>query len=327
MSAQATELGELVKDTLRECPSLPSQRIATIINEKHPEFDHERIRRIVRWYRGQNGKESRDTPSHEEFKYEPCELPPAWHYDSSPFIIPEKSALVLADVHFPVQDNQAIDTAITWALKHKENHPLEAIIINGDLVDQYQLSHFLKNPDRPGIAEEIDCVKDFLQVLQDAFGVKVYYKFSNHERRFENYIFTHAEKIANIKGIALEYLFQLEKYKCVPIKDKRIIKFGKLNIIHGDEIQGGSSSPVNPARSLYLKCKVHTLGSHSHVTSEHTEKNANRELITCWSTGCLCDLYPEWNPINKWNHGFAYIHRDDEVFRVVNLRIENGIVY
>ena len=41
-------------------------------------------------------------------------------------------------------------------------------------------------------------------------------------------------------------MLNLADYNCIPIKDKRIIQFGELNIIHGDEIQKGVNSQANP---------------------------------------------------------------------------------
>lgn len=44
--------------------------------------------------------------------------------------------------------------------------------------------------------------------------------------------------------------------------------------------------------------------------------------VFCWSTGCLCDLRPEYARINKWNHGFAAVTvHDDGSFDVSNQRV------
>jgi hypothetical protein len=325
---QTQEIGDVVKEHLRDYPTSPSQRIARIIFEKRPDLGtQEQIRTCIRYYRGSQGIRSRELSTTEEFSNPTYELPVPYAYDSSPFIVQEKSALLLPDLHFPVQDNRAIETAITWGIKHRENHPLECIILTGDVIDAHSLSHFIVDPNHKGIEEEMEDVKDFLHVLKDAFNLPIYYKFANHERRYENYIFVHASKLAKIKALALELMLHLSDYNCIPIKNKRVMQFGELNIIHGDEIQKGVSSPVNPARTLFLKCKAPTIGGHSHVTSEHSGRTINRKLITCWSTGALCDLQPDWNPLNDWNHGFAYVSRDEDIFRVVNLRIENGTVY
>jgi hypothetical protein len=42
----------------------------------------------------------------------------------------------------------------------------------------------------------------------------------------------------------------------------------------------------------------------------------------CWSTGCLCDLTPDYSRVNRWNHGFAVVEVDEAgSFNVDNLRI------
>ena len=331
MSKHPQEVGEIVKQHLKEFPTAPSQRIARWIFEKHPELGtQESIREVIRYYRGSHGAYHRDAVATQEFFEQPFlsyEIPLPCTYDSSPFILKEKSCILLPDLHFPVQDNRALGTTIDWGIKHRENHPLECILLNGDVLDAYSLSRFIKDPNRMGIKEEIDDVRDFLQVLKDAFNLPIYYKFSNHERRFENYVFVHAKELAGLEGLQLENLLHLSEYNCTPIKNKRVIQFGELNIVHGDEFNKGFTTPVNPARTLFLRCKAPTIGSHCHITSEHSGRTINRKLITCWSTGCLCDLTPDWNPINEWNNGFAWMTRDEEYFRVVNLRIENGVVY
>jgi hypothetical protein len=62
---------------------------------------------------------------------------------------------------------------------------------------------------------------------------------------------------------------------------------------------------------------------HFHQTSEHTEPTISGEIITCWSVGCLCNLHPEYMPLNKWNHGFAEIYNEDGFFNVKNRKIIN----
>ncbi len=110
------------------------------------------------------------------------------------------------------------------------------------------------------------------------------------------------------------------------IKDKRIIKAGALNIIHGHEFGGSVFSPVNIARGLFLRGKVSAMQGHNHQTSEHTESNMNGEIVTTFSLGCLSELNPAYLPINKWNHGFSMVDIDGESFDVRNKRIFKGKV-
>ncbi len=83
------------------------------------------------------------------------------------------------------------------------------------------------------------------------------------------------------------------------------------------------SNPVNPARGLYNRAKKIALYFHFHQTSEHNESAINGDIITTWSGGCMCDLHPEYLPLNKWNNGFVEIYNDDEFFNIRNRKIVN----
>ena len=82
---------------------------------------------------------------------------------------------------------------------------------------------------------------------------------------------------------------------------------GKLPIFHGHEFRNITMA-VNAARGLFLKTHSFAAISHCHTTSMHPGTNVNREALTTWSFGCLCDLSPDYNPFgNQWNWGFAII--------------------
>jgi hypothetical protein len=44
-------------------------------------------------------------------------------------------------------------------------------------------------------------------------------------------------------------------------------------------------------------------------------------VISTWSGGCLSDLHPHYNPINKYNHGFGIIRMGANGFEVENIKI------
>jgi hypothetical protein len=51
-------------------------------------------------------------------------------------------------------------------------------------------------------------------------------------------------------------------------------------------------------------------------------------IVACWTVGCLCELHPEYRPMNNWNNGFAIIEQLGEgEFLVDNKRVINGKVY
>lgn len=106
-------------------------------------------------------------------------------------------------------------------------------------------------------------------------------------------------------------LLRFGEFRINEIGSRQIAQYGKLFIVHGHELGRSIWSPVNAARGLYLRGKTTALAGHWHQTSEHNEKSMNMEIDVCWSVGCLCDLHPEYAPINKWNHGCAVAERVD----------------
>jgi hypothetical protein len=63
---------------------------------------------------------------------------------------------------------------------------------------------------------------------------------------------------------------------------------------------------------------------HWHVSQEYIVKGITGKVKGGWAVGCLSDLYPEYNPINQWTHGFAKITKDHNSFEVDNKKIING---
>jgi hypothetical protein len=134
-----------------------------------------------------------------------------------------------------------------------------------------------------------------------------------------------AGELAGIDDFELGNIIKARAEGIEIIADKRIMKAGELNIIHGHEYPG-AFSPVNIARGLFTRGKVSAMQGHNHQTSEHTEADMNGKITTTWSLGCLSELHPLYMPLNKWNHGFAFVEIDGDEFQVQNKRIYKGKV-
>jgi hypothetical protein len=133
-----------------------------------------------------------------------------------------------------------------------------------------------------------------------------------------------AGELEGVDEFNLENIIKARAEGIEVIGDKRIIKAGGLNVIHGHEFPNAGFGPVNIARGLFNKGKASALQGHNHQTSEHTEPDMNGKIITTFSVGCLCELHPAYMPLNKWNHGFAMVDIDGENFEVRNKRIYKG---
>jgi predicted phosphodiesterase len=257
----------------------------------------------------------------EERPKNPWKLPESEETKYEPFVIKAKKIAVLSDIHIPYHSITALSAALDFIQTEKP----DAILLNGDTIDFYGLSRFMKDPRKRSVAHELQATRDFLDVLSQ-FGAKIYFKIGNHEERYEHYLMRVAPELLGVREFELKHLLGLDARGIDLIGEKRIIKANDLNIVHGHEFGQSIFSPVNVARGLFLRGKVSAMQGHNHQTSSHTETDMNGNILTTWSLGCLCELNPAYLPINKWNHGFAIIdlHENLVNYEVRNYRIHKG---
>jgi predicted phosphodiesterase len=311
---------EVVLEYIQKYTTLSKKKIAKELFKDRPDLfiSLENARKRVRWYMGSDGERSRHNSVNVPL------LPPEESRDYSPYVLPvvNNKILVLSDVHAPFHDNNAISLAVNYGNYVGVN----TVVLNGDIMDGYAGSKFLKDPRRVDWKAEIGYTKQFLQWLMSELPeAKIVYKIGNHDDRVEIYMMQNAPLLFQTDLFHVEDLLGLPELGIDCVKDKRIIKAGSLPILHGHEL-GMRSGGVNPSRSLYLYTHKSALIGHFHRTSSHTEPNLDKKVVTCWSTGCLCNLYADYDPYNKWNHGFAIVETDGELFQVENMRIINGKV-
>ena len=320
--------GEIVKEYLSRFPNLESLSLARKIYAENIEVYNsvEHVRSLIRYYRGANGARARDRLDDTKYAdiWNKYELPESDGEDYDPFYITGKhKTLLFSDTHIPYHSVEALTVMINYSA----DRDITNIIINGDFWDFHQLSYFMKDPRKRHIRQELDIGKSFLIKLRELFPTqRIVFKIGNHEERWESYLKTKAPELFDIAEFHIENLFPFLDLGIECVTGKRIIKLGKLNVLHGHELQLRGIN-VNPARTTFLKTYESTIVGHTHRSSEHTEPNLDGDVITCWSVGATCWLHPDYAPINKWNHGFATIQSDDDgYFNVKNRRIINGEV-
>ena len=324
-----TYKSDIVKDYILKFPDATTMSIARIVLNDNPlDFDSfTQARAMVRYYRNESSHKKTLNKTVVQIRTEEekkramsGKLPESDYTKNEPFIIPkgQNNILILSDIHFPYQDNKALELAINYGIENKVN----AVYLNGDTLDFYQVSRFTKDRRLRDMAGEIEMGREFLKMLQQTFNCPIYFKIGNHEKRYEEYLMVKAPELLGIDDFKLEQLLKMREFGVTLVKDKQMSLAGKLPILHGHEWFGGFAPPVNPARGLFLKAKQSCIVGHHHRTSEHTEKTLGGEVTTTWSTGCLCGLEPEYAPYNNYNHGFAHVKVDKTGnYELKNIRI------
>ena len=301
---------------------MPTLKLARIVYKENPLLFStvDTARTVLRSLEGKGSKRIVVRKEIEERPKNPYHLPESDEAIYQPYDLKAKRLLVLSDIHIPYHNIEALTCAFDFAKSEKP----DAILLNGDTLDFFGLSRFMKDPKKRSIASELAIFKDFMQILKKTFNAKIFYKMGNHCERYEHFLWMKAHELVGVEEFEIENILKARAEGIEIIKDKRIMKAGDLNIIHGHEFGGSVFSPVNIARGLFLRGKVSAMQGHNHCSSSHVERDMNGGVVKTWSLGCLCELHPAYLPINKWNHGFAIVDIDGKDFNVRNYTIDKG---
>ncbi len=327
---------DVAREYHRKFPEAATLTLAKKMHRENGALFHsvEHARTTLRNARGNNGKQGRakiksdcfrpnGTPTVAPF----AALPEgrttlewgAYHVDGP------ASVLVISDIHIPYHDAGALRVA----LQEGRDRDVNLILLGGDITDHYSLSRWEKDPRLRNFKDEVETTKKFLAMLHEEFPkARLIWKEGNHEERFTSYMKRCAPDLLGMPQFSMQACYDMGNYGVEFVGEKRPIGLGKLNFVHGHEYTFAISNPVNPARGLFLRAKVHAMMGHLHQTSQHSETNLKGEIVSTFSIGCLSELHPEYRPLNNWGHGYAHVEIDNKgAFEVTNRRIINGRAY
>jgi predicted phosphodiesterase len=319
---------KLVLECLDAYPSISSRAAARLLYNENPQVWRtlNACYMAVRRERGATGELTRkyarraNAPQREGFDNIPEGI--LCLEDCEPYKLKAKKPLILADVHVPYHDKEALLVALDHAVKQDCDH----VLWLGDAIDFYQFSSFIRDPRKRSIGQELDVWCEIVSIVKEAFPNQTF-RSGNHEDRYLRYLKVKAPELMGMEIFDMPTLLHLPELGVDYVPELAIVQMGHLSALHGHEWRYGISNPVNPARGFYLRAKATCIAGHLHQTSMHVEKDLHDNVITCWSIGCLCDMKPSYSPYNKWNHGFAIVEVDtDGEFRVHNHRIFDGHV-
>ena len=326
---------DIIIEYLQKFPEAPTKTLARKIYADHPTFpSFEGVYTRVRYYRGQLGAEHRKHLKDKSFQKElkvkhimnEKSLPESHTKTRTQFTFPTGCTKlgVFGDVHIPYHDNLALETMFTKF----EEEGVDSILINGDLLDFYQLSFHEKDPRMVHFKDEIEAGKEFLDYCRSRFpNIPIYYITGNHENRFERYLRIKASELLDMDEFRLDVLLHVAEYKVEFIPFRSKVVFGDYTIEHGDKIPGAGG--VVPARTLLMRLKSNSIVNHFHKSSESSQRVygvGEPTTIKAYSLGCMCDLAPEYMEINEWNHGFAIMTKIKDKVSVTNYKIEGNII-
>ena len=327
---------KIVLEYLEKFPNAPSKTLARKIYEENKGFFNtfENVYIRVRYYRGQTGKSHRKNLATRDLQQE-LKTKVMNNFVSMPSSLAEKRGTftfptgcrklgIIGDLHIPYHDEDAIETACD----KMEAEEVDSILINGDLLDFYQLSFHEKDPRKVHFKNEIEAGKQFFEYMRSRFpGIPIYFIPGNHENRFERYLRIKASELLDMDEFRLDVILHVAEYKIEYIPFRTKVVFGDFLIEHGDKIPGAGG--VVPARTALMRLKTNCIINHFHKSSQSSQRVYGIDKPTTiigYSIGCLCELAPDYMEINEWNHGFAILTKIDNLVSVNNYKIEGNII-
>lgn len=318
-----------IQDIIKQHPDAPNRTLARLLYEAHPRAftDLENARSAVRYYVGAKGKKdrkSRNIAAAPPIKTVPVlpvgikqTLPPMEFMDDAKW-------LVINDLHCPYHQDRAIEIAVRTGV----DEGCDSLCLNGDGIDFYQASAWTRDPRYRSVEGEIEMFRSIMDYLEYWFPGRKVFKEGNHEERIKHYLWKQAPALVGIADFELPKILRLADRGWTWVDGRQFYKLGQLNVFHGHELPKGLTDPVNVGRGVYLRVRETAIVGHWHKTSTHLESaGISKNVTTCYSVGCLCDLVPSYAMVNSWTNGFAIVTVKNGKYHVSNRTIVGDEVY
>jgi len=107
---------------------------------------------------------------------------------------------VLNDLHIPYHD----PAAVMLSLEIFKDAGVNEIVLNGDVLDFYNLSRYEKHPDmQEKLEDELNAGKAFFKMLRTMFpNEKIMFIYGNHEDRLNSYVFDLSNSLESWRELA-----------------------------------------------------------------------------------------------------------------------------
>jgi predicted phosphodiesterase len=240
-----------------------------------------------------------------------------------------RKILVIGDLHLPWHDPKVVEIVLDVA-KHEQ---VDEIVLNGDVVDFYNVSRYLKSSldVQTTLEDELNAVKNFLIDLRKMFpDQKIMYIMGNHDARLDKHIIEKCPEFWNLFTLKNFCDFDKLKINYIPYNDAYQVGKSNLFIQHSPPSYSDNGARV----SLLKKVDRSFIYNCSHREQHATITGGNNRVYHCWFNGWLgsTTLTPEHKIVfsfakghENWQQCFKLIDLINEVDYYVNsVSITNG---
>ena len=223
--------------------------------------------------------------------------------------------VVFGDVHIPNQNNKAVKILFEHI---KKNNP-DRIIINGDLLDMWELSSFDRAP-KGGktFSEEIHLAQSFLGELSRLSEAQITYIEGNHSFRLRKYLLTQAPELYDLDVLDIDNLLGLDdldiEYVAIPDECSKFqdnyVMDQNFYVGHFNAVRGASGAT---AKQLVDKYGVNIIQAHVHRGGVYYKRLITGEILTGIEGYCMCDLNPSYMRNCNWQAGWVDIVDEEPI--------------
>lgn len=196
-----------------------------------------------------------------------------------------------------------------WLNHIKKTQP-DRVIINGDLLDALDLSHYNRVPEfGERFDDEIAYANLFLDSLRDIYKGKIDIIEGNHSMRLKMLVWNNAPALSGMSGFSIPERLRLKERNiewhdvqdgAAKFVDNYIEDQGFL-VGHFNAARKGAGNTV---RGLLDNYGTNIIQAHVHRLALIYKRVYNRTLIGV-ECGCMCSLTPPWMKQCDWQNGWV----------------------
>lgn len=208
-----------------------------------------------------------------------------------------EKVLFISDIHIPFEDKLVVEQLFLFLRDNR----FDRIVINGDLVDFYDISRFVSRKEVP-IEDEVKQTRLFLDRLRSLHDGPIDFTVGNHELRLELYLRTDANKLRGLEVLELPNLLGFKDYHINNHGEEGFMLRPHFLVYHGTVVRKHSGWS---AKGELEKHGISGISGHTHrLESYHvTDRQGTRSWM---EQGCLCSCDAEYiTGVPNWQQGFA----------------------
>jgi hypothetical protein len=242
--------------------------------------------------------------------------------------------LVWSDVHYPFQDDRAVDVLEQIAADLRPR----VLMCLGDVFDFHELStHRGPQDDEDVFMDSLEAGARHLARMRKVSGADhAFFRSGNHEDRWDR-IMEQARK-----DIRFRQLLRLPKVR-KSLDFAEVVGFEELGYDYSPYMEGdikvwndklvfthGDLTSKHTAMAMMGKYGKSVMFGHMHRIQNFTKRDLKGQE-SGWCIGCLCDLNPHYSIFADWHQGFAVVHwkkvDGQWLYDVEQVRIHNGVAF